>query len=1086
MKKTKKILSIILTIIMLISIFSITASAETVSGTCGDNLTWTFDGSTLTISGVGAMYGYTSKKRPWEIYEDDIKRVVIEDGVTVIGYYAFYSCSGLISVAIPESVTKIEFHAFDCCGSLRKISIPKSVTEIGKSAFSHCGLTEVTIHDSLTAIAKDAFSDCSLLTNVIIGDGVTSIDEYAFRSCDSLESIAIGEGVTAIGQDAFEDCTSLKDIYYAGTLEQWDSITKESSNDDVFAALTIHFDSHIHKYEVVTTEPTCTEQGYVTYTCLCGYSYDSDYVDPKGHNSLNGIVTKEPTCTIDGKRTYICDSCGEIYTEVIKPLSHTVEKIPAITPTMEQTGLTEGSKCSVCSEILVKQEIVPSIPASGDKLTWIYNDVTCTLTISGTGYMNDYLYNNRPWEQYEDKIKYVVIEDGVTTIGRNAFYDCDNLIDVTIPGTVKTIGADAFYHCSIIKSIDIPDSVTRIGDCAFGSCIKLTDVTISDSVTTIGERAFYNCDSLKSIIIPASVKTIGMEAFMDCDYITNIEIPASVETIGKDAFATCDRLYSITVDENNQYYLSDEENVLYNKDKTVLLQYPKAKNDTVYTIPDSVETIYQNAFNGNNYLETLVIGKGLTTVDDSAFYLGLETVYFAGTKAKWLTINVGEDNESLLGATIYFESVAADSGYWSFDPETGTLVIYGKGEMFTDKPWLNFRNSIKTVIINEGITTICRQAFSSCENLESVTIPDTVTKIEESAFDRCYSLTSITIPKSVTTIEKHATSLCNSIKYVCYPGSPSNWKNIYIGGDNDIKTDKIYYNYSCSHKYDTVITIAPTCEEEGCKVYICTVCGNGYADDFVAQNGHTFDNFVVTKEPGCTTLGEKKVTCTTCKNKYVNHIDATGHLYENVTVVEPSCVVVGYTRHVCKCGLAYNNNFIDDYIDEAGHSYTEVETAPTCTERGYATFVCTKCPYSYSDKYIEATGHSHKPVVTAPTCTAQGYTTYICKCGDSYIVDYVDKIPHDYSTPTYTAPPCTEKGYTIYECHCGASVLRDFVDITGHIDSDSDGHCDQCNRNLNPSTTNTPASDVSGIFSIFNIILELLEKLISSFGFLKV
>jgi hypothetical protein len=143
-----------------------------------------------------------------------------------------------------------------------------------------------------------------------------------------------------------------------------------------------------------------------------------------------------------------------------------------------------------------------------------------TLIISGNGATGDYGYGESPWYQYRDDIKTAVIQDGVTTIGDKAFYNCSGLTSVTIPNSVTTIGDEAYRSCRDLTSVTIPNSVTTISEMAFLDCHSLTDVTIGNSVTTIGDQAFYGCDGLTDITIPNSVTTIGDQAFYGCDGLT--------------------------------------------------------------------------------------------------------------------------------------------------------------------------------------------------------------------------------------------------------------------------------------------------------------------------------------------------------------------------------------------------------------------------------------------------------------------------------------------------------------------------------------------------------------------------------------
>ena len=180
----------------------------------------------------------------------------------------------------------------------------------------------------------------------------------------------------------------------------------------------------------------------------------------------------------------------------------------------------------------------------GPNLKWeLANDGV--LTITGEGEMTDYSYSNRiPW--YGQHIKRIIIDDGVTTIGNEAFRLCSSLTSVTIPNSVTTIGNSAFSYCSHLTSVTIPNSVTTIGNSAFSDCSSLTSVTIGNSVTTICNDAFRGCSSLTSVTIPNSVTTIGSEAFSDCTNLQKVNIGNSVKTIGEFAFNKCTNITQIS------------------------------------------------------------------------------------------------------------------------------------------------------------------------------------------------------------------------------------------------------------------------------------------------------------------------------------------------------------------------------------------------------------------------------------------------------------------------------------------------------------------------------------------------------------
>ena len=574
---------------------------------CGDNLTWSFDEytGTLTIFGTGAMYDYGySNVQPWNNYKNVIKKVVISNGVTTIGHYAFEyyhnltsviigndvttirvgafnGCRKLTSVTIPDSVTTLMARAFYYCDSLTKVEIGNSVTEIDDYAFAYCTtLTNIVIPDCVKTLGEWLFYMCYDLTSVKIGNGVKSIKEGTFSNCYDLNNITIPTSVTGIADSVFFSCDNLTDVYYSGTRNDWNKISINSSSNEYLSNATIHFLGEVHEcsFNAVVTPPTCTEQGYTTYTCECGESYVDNYVNATGHkdDDYNGY----------------CDDCGEF--------------MPATT-----------GKC-------------------GENLTWTFDESTGTLTISGTGEM-DYFNTgvNRPWEDFVDDIQVVIIEDGVTTIGGEAFNLCENLVSVSISDTVTMIDMFAFQDCSSLTSIIIPNSVT-----------------------CIGSDAFQNCTNLVNVIIGSGLGAI------ECSPVC--------------AFSGCVNLTNIEVSKDNKYF-SSENGILFNKDKTVLVRFPIGISKVEYKIPDSVKAFEQGAFCGVSMtkiilpngiteipfltfcyctnLTSVIIPNSVTEINNEAFSYckNLTDVYYYGTEEEWDTISIGYNNEELFNATIHYD-----------------------------------------------------------------------------------------------------------------------------------------------------------------------------------------------------------------------------------------------------------------------------------------------------------------------------------------------------------------------------------------------------------------------------------------------
>ena len=558
--------------------WKITANAETTTEPqvwIEDNLTWTLDADgTLNISGKGAMKDYNSDDNPSPVYQNsNVKKVVIEKGVTSIGNYAFSGCLGLKSITIPDGITSIGDHAFDSCINLRSITLPDSITSIGMWAFYNCwNVPSIIIPDGVTSIEDFTFDSCIGLTSITIPNSIINIKSSAFHNCAKLASITIPDSVTSIGESVFGDCSNLTTISLS-----CGSVLKKSDFGDQ-ADLVSYTNQHILT-KTAAKDATCSEDGNKAYwTCEhCGKYFLSDDTNPAtakavelsetvipASHKLTKVEAKAATCTEKGNKEYwTCEHCGKYFlsddtnpeTATAVELSETV--VPAIQhknaiiqnasePTETAPGYSGDLYCPDCDKVVEKGYTY----WVEDNLTWTL-DANGTMTISGTGAMKNYNASDDLSPAYNcSYVTSIVIEEGVTSIGNSAFQDCDNLISVTIPGNVESIGEDAFYSCDNLKDVTIQDGVKSIGDHAFIHCSSLERITIPNSVTTIGEYTFYNCKSLTSITIPDSVTVIAGSAFENCSSLTSVTIPDSVTSIGYAAFYDCSSLTSITIPDS--------------------------------------------------------------------------------------------------------------------------------------------------------------------------------------------------------------------------------------------------------------------------------------------------------------------------------------------------------------------------------------------------------------------------------------------------------------------------------------------------------------------------------------------------------
>jgi len=339
-----------------------------------------------------------------------------------------------------------------------------------------------------------------------------------------------------------------------------------------------------------------------------------------------------------------------------------------------------------------------------------------------------------------DKLSDVTIPDSVTSIGERAFFSCDNLTSIIIPDSVTSIGSDAFSGCDRLTSITIPDSVTFMGDGVFSACKKLVSVTIGNGVASIESSAFYSCESLSSITIPDSVISIGhaafmgckklmsvtignsvtsieSEAFQDCSNLANITIPDSVTSIGMYAFSGCNNLinatigkgvisigvyafYSgslteISVNAENPAYCSIG-GVLFNKDRTSLIQYPIGKKEKSYAIPDGVIFIKDSAFRSCKLIKSISMPASVKAIERQAFTWceGLTSVYYQGdvpyaermpytasgiyeNSSSMLTSYYPEGNDSWKSALdVYGQWQERKTATWNPPPQTNVKISY--------------------------------------------------------------------------------------------------------------------------------------------------------------------------------------------------------------------------------------------------------------------------------------------------------------------------------------------------------------------------------------------------------------------------
>ena len=346
-------------------------------------------------------------------------------------------------------------------------------------------------------------------------------------------------------------------------------------------------------------------------------------------------------------------------------------------------GVTSIGSCAFCfCENLTSITIPDSVISIGINVFYLCSALTSITVDSNNQYYSsdEYgaLFNKEKTElvQYpigNSRTSYTIPKD-VKIIGYRSFCNCISIKNITIPNGVTTIGEQAFDGVSL-ESIVIPNSVTLIKYQSFICSLRdLYFTGTADDWVKIGiegfaanpmwcaKNVYFNGELVTEVVLSDKTTCVDNLSFLHCKSLTSVTIPYSVTSISEAAFGSCSALTSINVDPNNQYYSSDEYGVLFNKEKTELVQYPIGSSRKSYTIPDGVTRIDEYAFQDCTSLTNITIPDSVTTIGGwtsyGAFYgcTSLTDVYYKGTQSQWDAIQIGDSNYCLTDATIHYNS----------------------------------------------------------------------------------------------------------------------------------------------------------------------------------------------------------------------------------------------------------------------------------------------------------------------------------------------------------------------------------------------------------------------------------------------
>ena len=752
------------------------------SGSLGDNLTWTLDEEgTLIIAGSGDMADGRLN------YLDEVKKAVIEDGVTSIGTCAFENCESLTEVTLPGTLDRIGDYAFEGCTGMSKIVFPEGIKSIGNYAFNSCtSLAEIDLPESLRSIGHDVFAECSSLKSARIPGGIKNVGAYMFQRCTALTDVYLEEGLEEIGDTMFMQCSSLKQIDIP------DSVKKVGSGAFTYCSGLTRID--IPK-SVLTIEPNI-----VQYFSECN-NLTRINVDPDNpvYSSEDGVLFSKD------KETLICCPPGKSGDYVIPEEVCVIEELAfseckkltsvSISDNVQTIGNFAFTGCTGIETITIPGNVF---------LSWngVFNGCTSLQEIQLKGTSTDYytvdgvLFMRRAsvdGKEYQNILfcypagkqnEYYQIPEGTELISGCGFCGADYLKDIQFPSSLVAIDHDSFRACTGLEEIVLPDGLESIGETAFYQCRSLQKISVPDSVVNIkGTMLFHFCDNLETII--CSITSEFYQWAVENGYLSKVQTEYGTVSEGVwEALVIDGKTCSITRYSGNGKAVKIPDTVggftVTGIAEKVFFDH---KEMVSVTIPSSVSQIGPSAFAQCSALQNVVLPDKLKTISESLF--------------NWC----GNLKEIRLPAQL--EKIA---GYSFQGCSSLSAVDIPDSVVEIGNAAFDSCGSLKTVSLPKQLKRIENDLFSYSV-IETIMIPDGVESIGICAFSTCTELKSVVIPSSVRFIGEGAFESDDNLRKVYYTGTKKEWQEIYIEAQNDaLLNAKIQFEYSPVSIEDAEIT----------------------------------------------------------------------------------------------------------------------------------------------------------------------------------------------------------------------------------------------------------------------------------------
>ena len=776
--------------------------------------------------------------------------------VVSIESYAFRNCTSIVTVQIPDSVTRIDTGAFEGCTSLSEITISEYITSLSNSIFYNCTSLETVYWNangySLGSFSADLFSTCTSLKTAVFGDTVEYITPKLFEGCASLESVTFGSSLKGIGYSAFYGCTSIRDLLLPDGLTsietnafadcRIENIVIPDSIQEITSSAFYNCNT------IKTAKLPCIAISAISKGNMISVIITSGTEIPShGFSDAGKLVSIVIPDTVDTIGTYAFKNCSSLESIQI-PDAVTVIPMYAFygCSSLESITLSDNvhtiakaafENCSALSRIEIGDSLsdidydsfygcnaVTYVKCPAIALPCISNDSLETIIVTSGGRIEDHAFSNSPY------LTTVSLADSVTYIGIHAFSDCPLLTSVELGNNVSFLSESAFTNSDSIVYNQYGNAY-YLGNSENPYCVlvkavsdDITTVAIHPDTVTLAEKAFYSCKSISEFTVPDSVKYINGFMFNNSSLLY-VTIGSGVTQIDQRAFSYCGSLESITVSPDNTAFC-DVNGVLFSKDMTKLLCFPRGNHLTSYVIPYGVVEISDNAFYYSTELVSLTIPESTVRIGSNAFIscialkelIGFEHIRYIGESAfafcnSLTDVTIGNDIE-FIGryafrdtAIIYNEY---DNAYYLGNADNPYLVLVKAisgditsclihpdtkviaGDAFS------LCSKITEITIPAGVTSIGDWAFSGCSSLVSVEIPEGVSCLMENVFADCTSLESVVIPASVDTIDSLAFYGSDKISTVFYKGTAEEWDGIVI---EDGDTHNAYLKNAARYYY---------------------------------------------------------------------------------------------------------------------------------------------------------------------------------------------------------------------------------------------------------------------------------------------